>query len=101
MPVALPSCPFWGEGSVGAPRGTARACPETPDIEFKFRADACDGVAVQAQSRRRLADIALGFSKRGRDKGLLELVHGFSVEDAVLVHLCHQQIQTLLHGAPR
>jgi hypothetical protein len=97
----LPTCPFRNEGRLRALRGSTRTWPEDSDIELKFKADARKGVAMQTQGRRRLTDIALVVSKRGRDEGLLELAHGLSVEDATPVHLCDQRFHALLHGEPR
>ena len=69
----LPSCPFRNEGSMRALRGATRAWPESSDIELKFKADAREGVTMQTQGWRCLADIALVVSKRGRDESFLEL----------------------------
>ena len=81
-------------------RGSTRTWPEGSDVDLKFNADACQGVAMETQGRRRLADVALVVSKCSRDESLLEFAQGLQVEDAAPVHLYHQRFQALLHGEP-
>lgn len=75
----------------------ARAEGSRVDLEFK--ADSGEGVAVQTQGRRGLAQVSLILAKRSTDECLPELRESLPVGDAASVHLYYERLQNVLHGS--
>ena len=95
----LPDGPLndtWRKRALGR---SSSAGAEGSGVDLEFKADSGQGVAVQTQGRRGLAQVSLILAKRSTDECLPELRESLPVGDAASVHLYYERLQNVLHGS--
>ena len=78
-------------------RGTLGDTAQLAHVNPEFLHGAAEGVAVHTQFTGRLALVALVFLEHSKDEALLELTHGFGIENVALVHLKNECFELIFH----